>query len=311
MKSSIEQSTKEKLKALTKERETSFAQLWNNLILERFLARLSQSPYKDRFVLKGGTLLAKYLPLGRETKDLDFFIQQLSNKIEILEGILCSICSIDINDSFIFEVLRVDILEHVHMAYTGAQVSLMAKFGATRTTVRMDLGFGDIVEAIDYSMSLTATRKGPLFENTISLYCYPKEFIFAEKLETIVFRGAENTRMKDFHDLYSLISIGNLREAYAEQAIQLVFKHRSTPLKDLPIVFDSAAIEQLEKGWRLYHRRLKTTKHSLFLPTSIEDLTKSINQWLSQKTALCKKQSDPRMSKCFTTVEEYHANHQT
>jgi predicted nucleotidyltransferase component of viral defense system len=77
MKSAIEQSIKEKLKVLAKERETTFAQLWSNLILERFLARLSQSSYRDKFVLKGGTLLAKYLPLGRETKDLDFFYSEV------------------------------------------------------------------------------------------------------------------------------------------------------------------------------------------------------------------------------------------
>ena len=75
MKSAIEQSVKEKLKILAKEQETSFAQLWRNLILERFLTRLSQSPYRDKFILKGGTLLGKYIPIGRETKDLDFFIQ--------------------------------------------------------------------------------------------------------------------------------------------------------------------------------------------------------------------------------------------
>jgi len=86
MKSAIEQSIKEKIKALAKERETSFAQLWRNLILERVLTRLAQSPYKDKFVLKGGNLLAKYLPLGRETQDLDFFIQQLSNTEQSLKS---------------------------------------------------------------------------------------------------------------------------------------------------------------------------------------------------------------------------------
>jgi predicted nucleotidyltransferase component of viral defense system len=96
MKTSLEQSIKERIKVLAKERETSFAELWRNLILERFLTRLSQSSYRDRFVLKGGTLLAKYLPLGRETKDLDFFIQQLSNAEKSLEKVLHIICSIGV-----------------------------------------------------------------------------------------------------------------------------------------------------------------------------------------------------------------------
>ncbi len=78
MKSAIEQSIKEKIKALAKERESTFAELWRNLILERFLTRLANSSYKKKFILKGGTLLAKYIHLGRETQDLDFFIRLLS-----------------------------------------------------------------------------------------------------------------------------------------------------------------------------------------------------------------------------------------
>jgi hypothetical protein len=70
MKSAIEQSIKEKIKALAKEQDSTFAELWRNLILERFLTRLARSSYREKFVLKGGTLLAKYIHLGRETQEL-------------------------------------------------------------------------------------------------------------------------------------------------------------------------------------------------------------------------------------------------
>ncbi|MBY0530240.1 MAG: nucleotidyl transferase AbiEii/AbiGii toxin family protein [Rhabdochlamydiaceae bacterium] len=281
MKSAIEQSIKEKIKALAKERETTFAELWRNLILERFLIRLSHSSFRTKFVLKGGMLLAKYLPLGRETQDLDFFIQQLSNTEQSLKAVLQTICDIDSNDSFIFEVTKIKILDHIHLAYTGAEVSLLAKFGATRTIIRIDLGFGDRVEPIDYLIDLIATSRGPLFESTISLYCYPKEFIFAEKLETLVFRGATNTRMKDFHDLYSLIYLGNLDNSLTKKALQLVFEHRKTPLKKLPIIFDQSAFETLGKSWNSYHRKLKTKKNSVAIPESIENVVSAINQWLT------------------------------
>ena len=69
---------------------------------QRFLTRLSQSSFRDKFVLKGGTLLAKYIPIGRETKDLDFFIQRLSNTEKDLENVLQAICDIDVNDNLIF-----------------------------------------------------------------------------------------------------------------------------------------------------------------------------------------------------------------
>jgi predicted nucleotidyltransferase component of viral defense system len=282
MKSAIEQSIKEKIKALAKERITTFAEIWRNLILERFLTRLAQSPYQKKFILKGGTLLAKYLPIGRETQDLDFFMQKLSNTEQSLRKVLQTICEIDAQDSFVFEIAKIKILDHVHLAYTGAEISLLAKFGATRTIIRLDLGFGDCVEPIDYPIDLMATSKGPLFESKISLRCYPKEFIFAEKLETAVFRGAGNTRMKDFHDLYSLACLGNLDVFLTEKAIQTVFHHRNTSFQKLPIAFDRFALEVLEKNWISYRKKLKTHKNSPLLPESIEDVILFINRWLEK-----------------------------
>ena len=284
MKSAIEQSIKEKIKALAKERETTFAELWKNLILERFLTRLARSTYREKFVLKGGSLLAKYIHLGRETQDLDFFIQKLSNTEQSLRTVLQAICNIDANDSFAFEVAKIKILDHSQLAYTGAEITLQALFGATQTVMRMDLGFGDRVEPIEYSMDLTATSKGPLFESRISLHCYPKEFIFAEKFETVVFRGGGNTRMKDFHDLYSLVRLGVLDNALAKKAVQLVFQHRKTLLKKLPVAFGADALETLEKNWTPYRRKIKTKKGVLKLPESIKDVISVLNQWLEENS---------------------------
>ena len=83
-----EQSIKERIRTLARERELTFAQLWQNLILERFLARLCQSKYKRHFILKGGTLLARYINLGRETIDLDFLIEKLPNAMKSLGKII-------------------------------------------------------------------------------------------------------------------------------------------------------------------------------------------------------------------------------
>ena len=99
---SLEQSVKEKLRSLSKERETSFSDLWRNLILERFLARLSKSRYKEHFILKGGNLLARYITIGTETKDLDFLVEKLSNAQESLSQILKEICVVELNDGFVF-----------------------------------------------------------------------------------------------------------------------------------------------------------------------------------------------------------------
>lgn len=148
--------------------------------------------------------------------------------------------------------------------------------------MRMDLGFGDCVEPIEYLMDdLTATSKGPLFESRISLHCYPKEFIFAEKLETLVFRGGGNTRMKDFHDLYSLVRLNALASFLAKKAVQLVFHHRHTS-KKLPIAFGKDAFKTLEQNWSAYRKKIKSKKGALKLPESIEDVVSALNQWLEE-----------------------------
>ena len=161
MNNALKQSIKERLRALAKERNLTFAEIWHNLILERFLARLCQSKYQTNFILKGGSLLARYIPIGRETKDLDFLVQKLSNTEEFLSDAFDHICSIQLDDGFVFEKVKIGKLTHPHMNYTGIEVLLLAKLGGPQTHIQIDLGFGDIVESIDYPMDLTSTSKGP------------------------------------------------------------------------------------------------------------------------------------------------------
>lgn len=76
---SLEQSFKKRLQVIAKERNLTPADVWQNVIAERFIARLCNSPHSNYFILKGGWLLAKHVNIGRETQDLDFTIERLSN----------------------------------------------------------------------------------------------------------------------------------------------------------------------------------------------------------------------------------------
>lgn len=85
MTSSLEQSFKKRLQLIARERRITPAEVWQNVITERFLVRLCRSVYHFRFLLKGRTLLATYVDIGRETKDLDFAIRQFRNEISALQ----------------------------------------------------------------------------------------------------------------------------------------------------------------------------------------------------------------------------------
>lgn len=66
--------------------------------------------------------------------------------------------------------------------------------------IQIDVGVGDAVEPKNLKIKLFQYRGKPFFEEAISLLVYPIETIFAEKLETVISKGAGNSRMKDYHD---------------------------------------------------------------------------------------------------------------
>jgi predicted nucleotidyltransferase component of viral defense system len=295
MTTNLEKSFKAKLRAIAKEKNRDPADLWQSLTLERFLVRLAKSKYRNQFVLKGGILLSKYLEIGRETTDLDFLAKKISNQVSSLQVVFEEIAEIDLNDGFIFREVKASELTHPHMGYPGIEISMMAYFGRTRFKVAIDIGFGDVVEPIEYKIRLTNYSKGDLFEDCIELACYPKEFIFAEKLETIIHRGSFNSRMKDFHDIYSMTSSSALPSFKdLENIIRTVFDHRQTELL-LPISFQEDEIIRMQSFWGEYLKNLREKNLDL-LPTSFLDLLTKINQWIQVNTNFIKAKNSPQQA---------------
>lgn len=285
MTSDLEKSFKAKLRAIAKEKNRDPADLWQNLTLERFLVRLAKSEYRKHFVLKGGILLSKYIEIGRETTDLDFLARKMNNEVVGMKIIFEKIASIDLQDGFSFREIKVGELAHPHMGYPGLEVSMMAYFGRTRFKVSIDIGFGDIVDPIEYSIPLTTSSKGGLFEGNVTLSCYPKEFIFAEKLETIVHRGSFNSRMKDFHDLHSIISSPDLLSfSNLEGIIHMVFEHRETKLT-LPITFEKDEMNRMQNFWNEYLKNLRA-ENLAQLPQNFANAIAKINNWLRLNTGI-------------------------
>lgn len=279
MTSVVNQSFKKRLHLIAKERNLTPAEVWQNVIIERFLVRLCQSLYHSHFILKGGVLLARYVNIGRETKDLDFAIQRLSNEINILQKVFANIVQVQVDDEFIFTNPVVVPLEHFHMRYPGAHVKIEVRFGKAKFPLFIDLGFGDVVPVREKELLLLSNSQGPLFESSLTVKCYPMEFVFAEKLETTIYRGAGNSRMKDFHDLYTLASSGEmLNEEDTAKAIRLVFEHRNTPLR-LPVRFHPSALNALQKYWGRYHQMTTTSAR---LPNQMVEVIEVINKALAK-----------------------------
>lgn len=286
MSSPLEISLKKRLQAVAKERQLTPAVVWQNVVADRFLMRLCKSRFNENFILKGGILLAKHLNIGRETKDLDFSVESLRNDEQELLNVIREIVDIDVDDGFKFRNVKVDTLNHFHVNYPGAQVRVDVSFGKNQSSLFIDLGFGDHVSGQEQNILLLANSTGSLFEDDITVRCYPLEFVFAEKLETLIYRGAESSRMKDYHDLLSMTEEGIqgtiLDKENALQAIKIVFKHRNTPLQ-LPISFEKASTQLLQQSWQRYRSSITSPAR---LPESIEEVITAINSWGEFSTKL-------------------------
>jgi hypothetical protein len=75
-----EAALKARLKIIAQEKLKTFNEVWKQLLLERFLARLSQSTHREQFIFKGGLLLAQYIDLGRETTDIDLSMTKMKSE---------------------------------------------------------------------------------------------------------------------------------------------------------------------------------------------------------------------------------------
>lgn len=277
----IERSVKDRLKQLAQNQGKIFNEVWQVLVLERFLIRLARSEYRDHFIFKGGLLLAQYLKLGRETSDLDFLIQKIKNESTQIEAVFCSIVTISCEDGFQFDGVSSEVLSHQHMRYPGFRISMRACLGQTKTLISVDVGFGDVVNAEDKSIKLLSTKKSPMFEDEVSLKVYPPESIFSEKIETVFYRGAANSRMKDFHDLWLMHREKDLLDPHLlGTAILATFKNRGTRV-EFPVQFNVDETMKLQIHWTAHLREIGKTSKELALPEKISSVLDSINHYLS------------------------------
>jgi predicted nucleotidyltransferase component of viral defense system len=165
--------------------------------MERFLERLSLSPYHDNLILKGGVLVSAMVGLeNRSTMDVDATIINLLLSVESAQKIVEDITSVQLDDGMSFEVKSASIIMD-EADYGGVRVLLDATLDRIRTPLKLDFSTGDVITPKEVTFSYKLLFE----ERSISILAYNLETVLAEKLETLIARGTANTRMRDFYDI--------------------------------------------------------------------------------------------------------------
>lgn len=244
------------LRNLARAKNSDYQLILRRYAIERLLHRLSISPHRDRFALKGAMLFTAWLedPF-RPTQDLDLlgYGDPAISSIEATFRVICQVATDDDGLMFDTEGLRVEPIRE-DQQYGGARMKTVAFLGKTRIPVQVDIGFGDAVTpgAQELEFPSLLAPEGP------RLMAYPKETVVAEKLQAIVSLGRANSRMKDFYDLLALSRLFDFDGGTLVSAIRATFDRRGAAIPTAtPEGLSDRFAEDYEKQrqWTAFVRR--------------------------------------------------------
>jgi predicted nucleotidyltransferase component of viral defense system len=227
-------------------------------VIERLLYRISRSPYRDEFTLKGAMLFRVWTDqIHRPTRDLDL-LSRGEPSLEALTQIFRDICGIEVeDDGLTFDAATVT-AERIKedQEYEGVRVECKAQLGQARIALQIDVGFGDAVVPRATSITYPAMLE---FASPV-LRAYPRETVVAEKYQAMVMLGIANSRMKDFFDLWTLANAFAFDGANLCRAIRATFKRRKTALPTVPplaLTPEFGADAAKVKQWEAFIRKGK------------------------------------------------------
>lgn len=271
----IKASIQERLRNEARSTKVAYNTLLEHFALARFLARLSQSEYADRFVLKGAQLFRVWNDhLHRPTRDADFLDYEALAP-EHLAQVMDTICSLKPPQPDSLKWLPSSVTPiRAETSDGGNRVKIIALLGTMKIHLQIDVGYGDTVTPSPQASLWPSILDFP----PVPLMTYPVETVIAEKLEAIVSLALANSRMKDFYDLYWLLSRVSPNPDNLRSAIRNTFQRRQTaiPLTP-PIGFTAEFYQDPQKitQWQAFLR-----KNALNAP-SLEEVTQIIQSYLS------------------------------
>jgi len=247
---------KGRIKNLAKVKNADARVLMRIYMMERFLERVANSEYKDNFIIKGGMLVTAMVGVAlRSTMDIDTSIRNQNLSAADAQGIIENITTVALGDGVRFEIKDIsDIMDE--MEYPGIRVTLNAVMDRLITPMKIDISTGDAVtpRAIEYDYKL-------MFDDrSIKLWSYNLETILAEKLQTILARSVLNTRMRDFYDIYILLSLyeNKIDDTVFKKAFDATCQKRGTVnlIQNAPAIISNInSDDTLHKLWDAYQKK--------------------------------------------------------
>lgn len=283
-------SVRQRLLNLAQQRGEEFQSLLVRYANERLIYRLAVSPHAGDFILKGAMLLYAWSPYPfRATQDVDLLGRGeiTAERLAIMFRRLCAATVVDDGLVFRADSVRVGLIRQED-EYGGFRVKLQARLTSARIDLQVDVGVGDTVTRpplIDYPslLDFPAPR----------LRAYSREASIAEKFHAMVDHGLENSRMKDFFDVWALSREFAFDGATLAAAIASTFDRRGTAIPEgTPAAFTPqfASDEAKAKQWKAFLVRSRVVKE----PPAFDALLELVAKFLQPAVDAARSRTDLR-----------------
>ena len=245
------------IKNIAKEKHIPAQLVMQNFMLERLLERISISKYQRNFILKGGFLIAVMVGIDtRATMDMDATIKGLPVNEQTVRKMFEEICKIEFADDVTFSFQNIGKIREGD-EYTGYRISLSANYPPMAVPLKLDITTGDKItpKEIEYQFKLL------LEDRNISVLAYNLETIMAEKLEKVITRGDQNTRPRDYYDIYILTKLqySNIEPDSLKAAFKATADKRGSAVvvKDYRKIMNTVRnSEVMQRQWKNYQKVL-------------------------------------------------------
>ena len=257
-------SIRSKLLNIAKNEDVYYQTVLTRYFQERLVYRISQTGYRQNFYLKGGALMYAYEGFAaRPTLDIDFLGNNISNDGKRIVAAFREICSCPCEeDAVVFDVDHITYKNITELKdYHGVRLSIPVSMDTISQVMTMDIGFGDIVTPAPVDLDYPA-----LLEHlpSANILAYSLETVVAEKFHAVIDLADQTSRMKDYYDLYLILSSRELDADVLQEAIIKTFENRHTSYDPNTMFFrdNFGTNPQMETRWRAFIKKI-TSKSDL------------------------------------------------
>lgn len=251
-------SIRTKLLNVAQKEEVFYQTVLTRYFQERLLYRMSQTRFRNNFYLKGGALLYAFERFAaRPTLDIDFLGHDISNEGAAIIAAFKEICSIPCEeDGIVFDTEHITAQNITEFKdYHGVRLSIPVRMDTIFQVMTMDIGFGDVVIPSPVNLEYPLLLEHLPVPNILA---YSIETVVAEKMHAVIDLADQSSRMKDYYDLYNLLSKEKYDRETLQEAIIRTFENRHA-LYDANTMFfrtDFAENNQMQVRWKAFLRKI-------------------------------------------------------